>query len=467
MTGELRAAVGLEIHVQLATRSKLYCAAPTRADGPNEAVHGHCWGLPGMLPTLNGAAVDQALRLALALGCRVNEVSRFDRKHYFYADLPKGFQITQAHHPLAWDGVLEFPCQGSTGRLPVARLHLEEDAGRHTETGVDLNRAGLPLVELVTPPCLEGGPAASAALKALQALLVTLGVSHAQPEAGHLRVDANVSLPVAGTPGPRVEIKNVSGFNTLATAIDAEIHRQRTLRASGRPVERSTRRFDARRRITLPLRDKEAAADYRLMPEPDLPPVRIDAARLERLRAGLPELPGAKRVRWSELGIPEDAIDLLVGEPELAALFDRTGPTPELAHFMLSVVVARWRAEPRGVVEVLSQSPSDLARLVRMRTDGTLSSTQQKDVLDQWLTRKQGLADARAQVGGLIHADETLIAWVDQVLQAHPEAVRKLKSGKRGILGFLVGQVMARSGRRADPKRVKALIEARVSPSKP
>lgn len=450
MSGESAAArVGLEIHVQLATASKLFSPAPTGHATPNHGVADPCWGLPGALPVLNHEAVEHGLRVALALECQVASVVPFDRKHYTYPDLPKGYQITQERTPLATGGRLYFEVDGTEEILPIARLHLEEDAGRKDDGGIDLNRAGVALIEIVTPPALRSGKHAAAAVRELQALLRTLGASEASPEAGHLRADANVSLRSPGA--ARCEIKNVSGFNTLGAAIDAEIARQIQIGGAAHP---ETRAWDAKARATFLLRPKESGTDYRFLPEPDVPPVRLDADAVAHLRATLGELPRERRVRWTEAGVAPRTAAQLAQEPALADMLDRVvkagGSAGPAAEFVRGPVAERAEARDRpGIAEAVAEI---------LRLNG-LSSTRRKALLDAWLERGEPPSEAQTRLGPEVTDDEALRAWARRVCDAHPEEVARYRRGKRGILGFLVGQALKLSGGTADPRQMRELLE--------
>jgi aspartyl-tRNA(Asn)/glutamyl-tRNA(Gln) amidotransferase subunit B len=464
--------VGLEVHAQLATAHKLFTPAPARfaPDAPNTHVTPYCVGLPGVLPRLNEEAVRFALRVALSLGCTVHEESRFDRKHYVYPDLPKGYQITQAAQPLATSGRLQ-PPEGS--EIRVARLHLEEDAAKIVDlgdgrAGVDFNRAGVPLVEIVTEPDLRSGAHAAAALRELRAILLTLGVSDGSLERGSLRCDANVSVRREGDAalGVRCEIKNVSGFRFVAQAIEAEADRQIAARLRGEPVIRETRGFDPKRRATHPLRTKEEQPDYRYLPEPDLPALRLAPATISIERQRLPELPSARRARWRARGLPAEHAATFAADPALSDLVDRAvgdrGERLVSVGNLVKVGVLRRVAEDRHALDRIA--PESLRRLVDLERDGRISKTQQKGMLDALLTGRAPTVDAALdQAGGeLVRDERALGAWVDDVLAAHPDEVAAYRQGKLEVLGHLVGRVMKRSSGRAEPKAVRQLLRARL-----
>lgn len=469
--------VGLEVHARLETTHKLFTPVPSRfaPEAPNRHVSPYCLGLPGVLPRLNEDAVHCAARVALALGCTVHRESRFARKHYVYPDLPKGYQITQADQPLATDGQLSLPLTGPGPArvIRVARVHLEEDAAKTVElengrTGIDFNRAGVPLVEIVTHPDLRSGAEAAAALRELRAILLALGASDGSPERGSLRCDANVSVRRRGDAalGVRCEVKNVSGFRYVARAIEVEAERQRGLQASGRAVAPETRGFDAPRGTTYRLRSKEAAPDYRFMPDPDLPALRLEAAAIEDLRRGLPELPAARRARWRAAGLPAEPAVAFAADPELADAFDAAAARrPEhilTVGNLFKTEVLRRVGEDRAALARLDAGA--MAELIDLEAEGRISKTQQKTMLDALLTgAAASVTAALAQAGGEAVRDrDQLMRWVDDALRDHAEEAQIYRSGKTKVLGRLVGEVMKRSGGRADPKLVKALLLARL-----
>ncbi len=466
--------IGLEVHVQLATRCKLFCRCGYRFGAePNSQVCPICLGYPGTLPVVNGAAVDLALGLALALGCRLNDNSVFARKNYFYADLPKGYQISQFDRPLGEQGRLALT--HSEREIRIHRLHLEEDAGKllHEAPGgttdgvtrVDFNRCGVPLVEIVSEPDLRSAAEAEDFLRTLHQLLLYTGASDGNLEEGSLRCDANVSLRRSGESrlGTKTEIKNLNSFRNVARAIDYEIERQAEQLDSGAAVVQETRGFDAGLGRTWPLRGKEEAEDYRYLPEPDLAPLSLAPDRIEALRARLPELPWARRKRFAAafgLGVGE-ARDL-TATPALADYFERAvGSRPSSAR-----AVANWVRN--DVLRVLRDRQLDLAdalapeRLVDLveRVDaGEISATAARTVFDALWDSDESPADAIARLGlGQVTDERALASWVAQVVGDHPAQVAQFRDGKVSVLAFLVGQVMRRSGGRAEPRRVRELL---------
>jgi aspartyl-tRNA(Asn)/glutamyl-tRNA(Gln) amidotransferase subunit B len=467
--------IGLEVHVQLATRTKIFCRCPNRFGAePNTLVCPVCLGYPGTLPVLNRAAVDLAVRLALALGCRVAPVSVFARKNYFYADLPKGYQISQYDRPLASGG--ELPLAGSDRRVRIHRLHLEEDAGKllHEAPGgaapdgvtrVDFNRCGVPLVEIVSEPDLASPAEAEDYLRTLHQVLLYTGTSDGNMEEGSLRCDANVSLRRPGETrlGTKTEIKNLNSFRNVARALEAEIERQAELLDSGGTVEHETRGFDAERGRTWPLRGKEEAHDYRYFPEPDLPPLALAAERVAALARELPELPWQRRARFvAALGIPAaDARDL-AATPELADYFERAvaarpGSARALANWVRNEVLREVHDRRSGLAGAIE--PARLAELVALVEAGELSASAAKSVLGAIWEGSETARAAMARLGLAQVSDESeLAAWVAAVVDAHPGQVGQFRAGRTQVLGFLVGQVMKRSAGRAAPQKVQELL---------
>ena len=467
--------IGLEVHVQLRTRTKLFCRCPNRFGAePNTLVCEVCLGYPGALPVANRAAVDLALRLALALGCEVRPESVFARKNYFYPDLPKGYQISQFDRPLAENGAL--PVGGDDHTVRIRRLHLEEDAGKllHElpggaplagETLVDFNRCGVPLVEIVTEPEIRSSEEAEDCLRTLHRVLLYTGTSDGSLEEGSLRCDANVSLRPADSErlGVKAEIKNLNSFRNVARAIDVEIARQRELLERGETVAQETRGFDAERGETFPMRGKEEAHDYRYFPDPDLAPLVLAPERIEAARRDLPELPWDRRRRLvAALGLAEADARELTATPALADYFERC----VAAHPTAPRTVANWvrnevlrllgerRLGPESAI-----APERLAELLALVDAGRVSGSAAKSVLAAVWDGDETPAAATARLGLLQVSDEaTLAAWVTAVIAEHPAQAAQYRAGKEAVLGFLVGQVMKRSGGRAAPRRVGELV---------
>ena len=465
------AVIGLEVHVQLLTRTKLFCADEVDfAAPPNTRVCPVCLGLPGALPVLNRRAVELGVRAALGLGCTVQEESTFERKNYFYPDLPKGYQITQLDHPLAVNGTLE------AGGAPVRirRVHLEEDAGRsHHDrfphrTAVDLNRAGVALIEIVTEPDLGDAALARQFLNRLRRLLDHLEVSDCDLEKGHLRVDVNISVRPTGATGlsAKTEVKNLNSFANVERALRFEIARQTRIREAGGAVESETLFWDAEAGTTRSMRSKEELEEYRYFPEPDLPPLRVTHESVARLAALLPELPAARERRLrTELKLPAYDADVLVAERAVADYFEAVaracGDAKVASNWVMSEVLA-WRNE-RGPDAGFPMPPERLARLIRLVEDGRISGRLGRLVFAEAAatdTEPLDIVDARGwtQVGDAAQ----LSAWIDAAVAAHDEQVRRYRSGEDRLFDFFVGRVMRLSAGRADPQRLAELLRARL-----
>uniref|UniRef100_A0A832MJJ3 Aspartyl/glutamyl-tRNA(Asn/Gln) amidotransferase subunit B n=1 Tax=Eiseniibacteriota bacterium TaxID=2212470 RepID=A0A832MJJ3_UNCEI len=475
------AVIGLECHLQLRTRTKMFCGCPAEFGAePNRNVCPVCLGLPGALPRVNRAAVDAALRLGLALGCEVRGASAFARKHYFYPDMPKNYQITQYDRPLCTGGALTVTAAGETRAVGLVRIHLEEDAGKsfHPERAgdrrrsrVDYNRAGVPLLELVTRPDLRRPEECGAFLLALRRLARWLGLSDADMEKGHLRCDANVSLRPAGASalGTKTELKNLNSARAVERGLAAEIARQRRILEQGGRVEQATLLYDADGDRLAVMRTKEHAHDYRYLPEPDLPELRVDAAWLAQARARLPELPWERERRFVEsLGVPPRDAAVLCEQRELAEYFEavaaRAGARPA-ANWVLTEVLGALRARGWTLEAWTARVPAErLAGLLERAASGALPGPLAKRAF-VWLADEEGGVDellARHGVRARGSAEE-MAPVVREVLDAHPDAVRQVLAGKAAALGFLVGQVMQRTGGQAVPRTVRELLEAELA----
>jgi len=471
--------IGLEVHVQLKTASKIFCGcANGYGAAPNTNVCPICLGFPGTLPVLNQAAVDLAVRAALALGCTVHERSIFARKHYFYPDLPKGYQISQYDRPLSTDGSLEITLDdGSSKTIGITRIHLEEDAGKsiHGPAGtmVDFNRCGVPLIEIVSEPDLRSPREAYLYLTALKQILQYVDVSDCDMEKGSLRCDANVSIRPVGEPalGIKTEVKNVNSFRYVEAALAFEIRRQASIEAEGGRVVHETLLWDSARGEARPMRSKEMSHDYRYFPEPDLEPLEVVAPRREALLATLPELPGSRARRFVErYGIPEYDAGVLTATRPMAEYFEAVvalfDDPKEVSNWVMGEVLRL--ANERGEAIALEPGPTPvppaaLAELLRLKSTGTVSGSAAKEVLAAMAATGRGAAAIVAERGleQVSDADQ-LASDIDVVLADHPDEVAAYRGGKTGLLGFFVGQVMRRTQGKADPQVVNRLLRERL-----
>jgi aspartyl-tRNA(Asn)/glutamyl-tRNA(Gln) amidotransferase subunit B len=473
--------IGLEVHAQLLTRSKIFCACTTAFGGePNAHTCPVCLGLPGVLPALNARVVELAVLTGLALGCRVKEKSVFARKNYFYPDLPKGYQISQYELPICEGGAVPISVDGVERSIPLTRIHMEEDAGKNVHdvaadgsSGVDLNRAGVPLLEIVSEPELRSVDEAIAYLKSLRAILMTLGVNDGNLQEGSFRCDANVSVMPKGSTrlGTRCEIKNMNSFRFLRQAIEHEVRRQVELVEEGGTVVQETRLFDPDRGETRPMRSKEEAHDYRYFPEPDLPPVVVAPALVERLRAALPELPHARAARYrSELALSAYDAGLLVADKETADWFEAAlaalGGTPEAAKRVANWVngeLARLANESGLAPPAWKVTPARLAATLRLVEAGAIGGPGAKQVIEE-VFRTGAEPDEVVRAKGLAQvSDEGAIeAAVDAVLAASPAEVERYRAGNAKLLGFFVGQVMKATRGKGNPALVNAVLKRKL-----
>jgi aspartyl-tRNA(Asn)/glutamyl-tRNA(Gln) amidotransferase subunit B len=474
--------IGLEVHVQLAARSKIFSAASTAFGAePNAHTDPVVLGLPGCLPVLNRTVVQMAIRFGLAVDGRIRPRSRFARKHYFYPDLPKGFQISQFDEPVVEGGVISFRLGGEQRQVRLTRIHLEEDAGKNIHANVeggrslvDLNRAGVPLCEVVSEPDLRSAEEAAEYLRAVRTLVRYLGISDGNMEEGSLRCDANVSIRLRGesTLGTKTELKNINSFKNVKDAIDHEIRRQIQLLSRGERIVQETRLWDATRGLSASMRSKEQAHDYRYFPEPDLPPLVIADGDLAAARATLPELPEARFGRYTgALGLsPQDA-GVLVSEKEVADYFDAAvaaapavpqaggeAPGKKLANWVINEVLARV-SDPRQLAAEPPVKPAALAALVALVDSGTLSGKQAKEVFGKMWQSGRSAADIVAAEGlSQVSDSAALEAACRKVVDANPDEVARFKAGRTQLMGFFVGQVLKDTGGKANPKAVNDIL---------
>jgi len=478
------AVIGLEVHVELSTASKMFCHCSTRFGAPpNSQVCPVCLGLPGVLPVPNRQAVELAVRAALALNCRVATYSKFDRKNYFYPDMPKNYQISQYDLPLASDGYLEIPVGEGSKRIRIRRLHLEEDTGKSMHAAddivtaryslVDFNRAGIPLVEIVSEPDMSTPEEARLYLEKLKAIMQYCGVSDCRMEQGSLRCDINVSVRRPGEKaGTRTEIKNLNSFRAVERSLAYEIARQVDLLSSGREVEQETRHWDEAAGCTRTLRTKEYAHDYRYFPDPDLPPLVLDPAWIEEVRRSLPELPDARRERYvREMGLPPYDAGVITASRALAEFFEETVrafPQPKTVSNWVMGEVRRYLnehgidPEEPGDIPV---RPGHLAELLAMVDRGTVNMRVARQVFAEMWTSGRPPAEIVREKGLEQVSDEALIEKaVEEAIAANPAVVADYRKGKEKALGFLVGEVMKATRGRANPQVVNRLLRERLGP---
>ncbi|MFQ5586347.1 MAG: Asp-tRNA(Asn)/Glu-tRNA(Gln) amidotransferase subunit GatB [Thermodesulfobacteriota bacterium] len=472
------AVIGLEVHAQLLTESKIFCGCSTCFGAPpNTHVCPLCLGLPGVLPVLNRRAVDFALKMALATECTINQKSVFARKNYFYPDLPKGYQISQYDKPIAEHGFIEIESGGGIKRIGITRIHMEEDAGKllHGEAGesgsfVDLNRAGVPLIEIVSEPDIRTAEEASEYMKALRDILVYLDICDGNMEQGSFRCDANVSIRPVGEEqfGTKAELKNINSFKFIRDAVAYEIERQIEVVEDGGTIVQETRLFDAARGVTVSMRSKEEAHDYRYFPEPDLLPLEVESQWIEELKGTLPELPRAKRERFiEEYGIPADHAALLVSSRALADFYEasvRLFKEPQVvANWVMGELLRHLKADNKDIREC-PVTPEGLAGLLTMVDDGKINAKTAKDVFEE-MYRSGRDAEAIVKERGVtqISDEGALLAIIDDLLTANQESVEQYRAGKEKLFGFFVGQVMKATKGQANPQMVNRLLKERLA----
>jgi aspartyl-tRNA(Asn)/glutamyl-tRNA(Gln) amidotransferase subunit B len=467
--------IGLEIHAQLLTATKIFCGCSTTfGTEPNTALCPVCAGLPGALPVLNRHAVYLATRAALALGCHVHPRSIFARKNYFYPDLPKGYQISQYDRPLATEGAVEFSSDGRAVRVGITRVHMEEDAGKSLHDGLpdsarsthlDFNRSGVPLIEIVTEPDLRSAADAAEAFSRVREVLVAIGVNDGNMEEGSLRCDANVSVRPTGTSafGVKTELKNLNSFRHVQRAIEFEIDRHVRAREAGTPIVQETRLWDPSTGRTTVMRTKEEADDYRYFPEPDLPPLVLDEVWIEAIRRTLPELPEARRARFvADYQLPEYDAGVLTQSMALADYFERVAAgsrNPKAASNWVMGELTRKLNETRDPIERVPLAPDALAELIALIDTGAITGPIAKDVFEKMYGSGRRAADIVAAEGlGKIDDPAAIDKVVAEVLAGHAATVAEYRAGKTKTFGFLVGQVMKATAGKADPARVNESV---------
>jgi len=471
--------IGLEVHAQLLTDSKLFCGCSTKFGAePNTQVDPICLGMPGVLPVLNRKAVEFAIKMALAVECAVNRKSVFARKNYFYPDLPKGYQISQYTEPLAENGRLEIEVNGVKKTIGITRIHMEEDAGKllHGEgpedaaySFVDLNRTGVPLIEIVSEPDIRSSDEAQAYLKALRDILIYLGICNGNMEEGSFRCDANVSVRPVGQEkfGTKAELKNMNSFKFVKEAIDYEIQRQIDLIESGGKVVQETRLFDSAKGITASMRSKEEAHDYRYLPDPDLLPLIVTDELVDETAATLPELPKAKKERFvSEYAIPDYDAGVLTASRALADYYEQTAKEtgePKLSsNWIMGELLRLLNEEGRSVTDC-PVSPSGVADIIKMVKGGQISGKIAKEVFEEMYKTGKAAADIVKSKGLTQISDEGALAKiVEEIVNANPDNVAKYKAGKTNVVGFFVGEVMKATKGKANPGVINKLLKEKL-----
>jgi aspartyl-tRNA(Asn)/glutamyl-tRNA(Gln) amidotransferase subunit B len=469
--------IGLEVHAQLKTASKIFCGCSTQfgAD-PNTQTCPICLGMPGVLPVLNRRVVEMAIAVGLATHCQIAPYSRFARKNYFYPDLPKGYQISQYELPLCQKGYIEIPVNGEIKRIGLTRVHMEEDAGKNIHEGlaaashVDLNRAGVPLLEIVSEPEIRSAEEAVAYLKTLRDILVYLDVCDGNMEEGSFRCEPNVSLRPIGQKafGTRVELKNINSFRFAQKAMEYEIRRQEKILRDGGTVIQETRLWNVDKEITVTMRGKEEAHDYRYFPEPDLVSLVVSKEWIEEIRAKLPELPDAKRERFMrEYGIPVYDAEILTGSRALADYYEaavRLLPSQAkgISNWIMTELLRELKTDNREIKDC-PVTPEKLVGLLRLIEQGTISAKMAKDIFpEMYKTGKSAEAIVQSQGLTQVSDEAALEKIIDQVMQANPKEVEAYRKGKDKLMGFFVGQVMKVSGGKAHPGKVNELLKKKL-----
>lgn len=469
--------IGLEVHAQIHTRSKMFCGCPVMPDTgelePNTYVCPVCTAMPGVLPVINRRAVEIALMTGLALHCDIPPVNRFARKSYFYPDLPKGYQISQYALPLAVDGYVEIELDGASKRVRVRRAHLEEDAGKlyHADghSLVDLNRAGVPLLEIVSEPDMRSADEARAYGEALLEILVYLGVNEGNMERGEMRFEANVSVRPVGSDelGARHEIKNLNSFRALYDSVIYEIEQQIETLEAGDAIRQQTMGWDGETGVTVPQRGKEQAHDYRYFPEPDLPPLEIGREWVEELRAQLPEMPRAKRARFvDEYGLSDYDADVLVADKDIADYYESVvaaaGLDPKRVANWITGELFRLMKEAERGLEAMP-SPPALAELIGLVEDATINQSTGKDVLEEMVASGRSAGEIVEDRGlAQISDEEALAKIVSDILEENPKQVGEYLGGKQQVIGWMIGQVMKATRGQANPQLARELLQEKL-----
>jgi len=471
--------IGLEVHAQLSTESKIFCGCSTRFGAPpNQQTCPVCLGMPGVLPVLNKKAVEFALRAGLATNCKIARRCIFARKNYFYPDLPKGYQISQYEQPLCYDGFIEIEIDGKIKRIGLIRIHLEEDAGKSVhaeewvgpdETLVDLNRCGIPLIEIVSAPDINSPREAYLYLIKLKQILQYLEISDCNMEKGSLRCDANISLRPVGSKelGVKTEVKNMNSFHGVERALECEVERQRKILESGGEIVQETLLWDAKENRVVPMRSKEYAHDYRYFPEPDLVPLEVDESWIEEIRKTLPEMPTARRDRFiRDFGLPRYDAEVLTSSKDLADYYEeclKYSNDPKLVANWVMGEVLRFLKEGKMEIKDFPVRPKNLGELLGLIQDGTISGKIAKTVFEE-MVKTGGSPKVIVEKKGLVQVTdrEQIGRVVEEVLAANPKEVERYLAGKEKLLGFFIGQVMKATKGKANPKVVNEVLRGKL-----
>ena len=471
------AVIGLEVHAQMLTTTKIFCGCSTTfGNEPNSQTCQICIGMPGVLPVLNKKALEFAIRTGLATNCTISGYSRFARKNYFYPDLPKGYQISQYEQPICEHGHIEIIVDGEVKRIGITRIHMEEDAGKNIHEGaggyslVDLNRTGVPLMEIVSEPDLRSPKEAAEYMKKLRSIVRYLGVCDGNLEQGSLRCDANVSVRPVGQKefGTRAEVKNINSFRYVEKAIEYEIKRQIKIIEDGGKVVQETRLWDANKNITESMRSKEEAHDYRYFPDPDLVPITVEQNWIDEIKASLPELPDAKSHRFvADLGLPEYDAHLLSSERETAEWFEGTviaGGQPKAVSNWIMGDLMKLLNEDNKSIENCLIKPPQLAGMLKLIDEGLISGKIAKTVFDEMYKTGKDAAEIVREKGLVQISDSSEIEKiVDEIIARNPKEVERFKTGDEKLIGFFVGQAMKASKGKANPQMLNDLLTKKLS----
>lgn len=465
--------IGIEIHCELKTGTKMFSGAPVKfGETANTCTSVVDLAMPGTLPSVNKEAVRLAIKACTGLHCDIDPLVKFDRKNYYYSDLPKGFQITQQFHPIGRDGYVEIETEEGSKRIRIERIHMEEDTAKqfHRETGtyIDFNRAGVPLVEIVSRPDMHSAEEAAAYVDTLRQILLYLNVSDVKMEEGSMRCDVNISLSADDSLGTKTEIKNLNSIANVQKAVAAEIERQSRILDEGGRVEQATRRYDESQKTTVLMRKKEGAVDYKYFPEPNIFPIQLDEAWIRDIQDSMEELPAARRARFmKDYGLGEYDAQVLVADPAMADYYEEAAKTAKdakkTANWVIGDLSAALNRDNRTFANA-GVAPEHLAQLVNLVADGTISGKQAKTVFEDMLSSGKEPAKIVEEKGMKQVTDEgAILELVTEVLDANPKSIEDYKAGKDRAIGFLVGQVMKKSRGTANPKRTNELIREELA----